>query len=121
MNLVHAISSRSIFTISSSDISHYWPGRESYLVVFQIQPNLNFHKGGRKSNLVVLEILLVESPIGVSTKVNLVEIPSGVSTVLKSNCSFYWKNFKFYQIRVSTMTNICHLYDDHYQRNIRCR
>ena len=35
---------------------------------------------GRKSNLVEFEILPVESPIGVSTNINLVESPVGVST-----------------------------------------
>ena len=40
---------------------------------------------GRKSNLVEFQILLVESPIGVSTNINLVESPIGVSTGRKSN------------------------------------
>ena len=40
---------------------------------------------GRKSNLVEFQILKVESPIGVSTNINLVESPIGVSTGRKSN------------------------------------
>ena len=40
---------------------------------------------GRKSNLVEFQILPVESPVGVSTNINLVESPIGVSTSRKSN------------------------------------
>ena len=40
---------------------------------------------GRKFNLVEFQILPVESPIGVSTNINLVESPIGVSTGRKSN------------------------------------
>ena len=40
---------------------------------------------GRKSNLVEFQILPVESPIGVSTKINWVETPIGVSTGRNSN------------------------------------
>ena len=40
---------------------------------------------GRKSNLVEFQILPVESPIGVSTNINLVESQIGVSTGRKSN------------------------------------
>ena len=40
---------------------------------------------GRKSNLVEFQIIQVESPIGVSTNINLVESPIGVSTGRKSN------------------------------------
>ena len=46
----------------------------------QIQPYLNFYKGGIESNLVESKILLVQSPIGISTKINLEESPIGVST-----------------------------------------
>ena len=35
---------------------------------------------GRKSNLVEFQILPEESPVGVSTNINLVESPIGVST-----------------------------------------
>ena len=35
---------------------------------------------GRKSNLVEFQILLVETPIGLSTKFMLVETPIGLST-----------------------------------------
>ena len=40
---------------------------------------------GRRSNLVEFQILPVESPTGISTKINLVESPIGVSTGRKSN------------------------------------
>ena len=40
---------------------------------------------GRKSNLVEFQILQVESPIGLSTKINLVETPIGLSTGRNSN------------------------------------
>ena len=36
---------------------------------------------GRHSNLVEFEILLVETPIGLSTKCSMEEIPTGLSTV----------------------------------------
>ena len=39
----------------------------------------------RKSNLVEFQILLVESPIGVSTNIKFVESPIGVSIGRKSN------------------------------------
>ena len=40
---------------------------------------------GRRSNLVEFQILPVESPIGLSTKINLVETPIGLSTSRNSN------------------------------------
>ena len=40
---------------------------------------------GRKSNLVQFQILPVENPIGLSTKINLVETPIGLSTGRNSN------------------------------------
>ena len=46
---------------------------------------MSYISHGRKSNLVEFEILPVESPIGVSTKINLVKSAIGVSTGRKSN------------------------------------
>ena len=46
---------------------------------FQIQPNLDFYLGSRRSYLLEFEILMLDGPISVSTKLNLVESQIGVS------------------------------------------
>ena len=61
---------------------------------------------GRQSNPVEFQILPVESPIGVSTKINLVESSIGISPGRKSNLGdlgialvsdIYIYNWTFYQ------------------------